>query len=108
MFAVQLFVFNSYSDKIRHPFALVTQPVIKEDTTCLPFLPMDAGRHGGREPANNLPLSIATLMLAAISPWRGDAGIHMRARRQIPRRICHLRLKRCCDLNPVRSFPGGF
>lgn len=28
----------------------------------------------GREPANSLPLSIATRMLVAISPWRGDVG----------------------------------
>lgn len=53
----------------------------------------------GREPANNLPLSIATLMLAAISPWRGDVGIHVQARREIPRRACHLSLKHCCDLS---------
>lgn len=43
-FAVEPPVCNSHSDKIRHPFALVTQPVIKEDTTCLPFLHMDDGR----------------------------------------------------------------
>lgn len=52
-----------------------------------------------REPANNLPLSIATLMLAAISPWRGDGGILVQARGEIPRRTCHLRLKHCCDLS---------
>lgn len=55
--------------------------------------------HGRWKAANNLPLSIGTLMLEIISPWRGDVGIHVQARREIPRRICHLSLKRCCDLS---------
>lgn len=48
------------------------------------------------QPPSSLRLSLS----------KDDAGIHMQAQRQIPRRICQ-RSEQCCDFSPVCFFPPG-
>lgn len=102
----------SNSDKMWHPTALDTQPTtVKKrcDAAPLPhhlllvftwvfFFFKQGGENRGTVCPYPWPPSSLWLSLS-----KDNAGIHMQAQRQMPRR----RPERCCDLSPVRFLPFG-